>query len=120
MRIPHGDGATRVAGLSRQSKAKLDPGGVEDEPTAQLGRNCLLARRLVGRGVRFAEIVHASWDNHPEFKQGTEKESLGTDSMAAALAAVLGSVACSARLKLAGAAELDRRRWWRIERPSAR
>ncbi len=31
-----------------------------------LARNCLLARRLVERGVRFVNIIHASWDQHSE------------------------------------------------------
>ncbi len=32
--------------------------------TTPLPRNCLLARRLVERGVRFVQINHASWDHH--------------------------------------------------------
>ncbi|REK31417.1 MAG: DUF1501 domain-containing protein [Planctomycetota bacterium] len=42
---------------------------------ADFARNCLLARRMVERGVRFVNIVHASWDHHsdlePELKYNT-------------------------------------------------
>jgi hypothetical protein len=63
--------------LSKESKATLDMYGVdrEDPPLKaardggpgqyrQFARNCLLARRLVERGVRFVTVLHASWDHH--------------------------------------------------------
>jgi hypothetical protein len=33
-------------------------------PVQAFAANCLLARRLVERGVRFVSIMHASWDHH--------------------------------------------------------
>jgi hypothetical protein len=42
-------------------------GGVETFKT--FARNCLMARRLVERGVRFVSIHHASWDHHNELEQ---------------------------------------------------
>ena len=77
--------APELLDFSGESKATLEAYGVEDEATAQFGRNCLLARRLVERGVRFVQIVHASWDHHAELKKGIEKESLATDRPSAAL-----------------------------------
>jgi uncharacterized protein (DUF1501 family) len=43
-------------------------GGRGAGPTVfkQFARNCLLARRLVERGVRFVTMVHASWDHHAD------------------------------------------------------
>ena len=38
--------------------------GVDREPTRAFGANCLLARRLVERGVRFVMVTHAGWDQH--------------------------------------------------------
>jgi len=41
--------------------------GLDDKPTAAFGRNCLLARRLVERGVRFVQLYHGAgskWDAH--------------------------------------------------------
>ncbi len=75
--------------FSGESEATLDAYGVNEEETAQYGRNCLLARRMVERGVRFVQIVHASWDHHAELKKGIEKECLATDKPSAALVADL-------------------------------
>ena len=81
--------APELLDFSGESRATLDAYGVEEESTAQFGRNCLLARRLVERGVRFVQLVHASWDHHAELKKGIEKECLATDQPAAALLADL-------------------------------
>ena len=75
--------------FSGESQVTLNAYGVEREATAQFGRNCLLARRLVERGVRFVQLVHASWDHHAELREGIEKECLATDGPAAALVADL-------------------------------
>ena len=75
--------------FSGESEATLDAYGVNDKETAQYGRNCLLARRMVERGVRFVQIVHASWDHHAELKKGIEQECLATDKPSAALVADL-------------------------------
>ena len=75
--------------FSGESEATLDAYGVNEKETAQYGRNCLLARRMVERGVRFVQIVHASWDHHAELWKGIEKECLATDKPSAALVADL-------------------------------
>jgi len=77
--------APELLDFSGESDATLDAYGVNQEETAQFGRNCLLARRMVERGVRFVQIVHASWDHHAELAKGIEKESLATDKPSAAL-----------------------------------
>ena len=81
--------APELLDFSGESQSTLDAYGVNDKVTAQFGRNCLLARRMVERGVRFVQLVHASWDHHAELKQGIEKESLATDKPSAALVADL-------------------------------
>lgn len=81
--------APELLDFSEESRSTLDAYGVNDEGTAQFGRNCLLARRLVERGVRFVQLVHASWDHHAELKKGIEKECLATDRPSAALVADL-------------------------------
>ena len=75
--------------FSGEPEATLDAYGVNEEETAQYGRNCLLARRMVERGVRFVQIVRATWDYHAELKKGIEKECLATDKPSAVLAADL-------------------------------
>jgi hypothetical protein len=52
-------------GVDRQPPKDLDPGrGGGREAWSTFSRNCLLARRLVERGVRFVNVIHASWDHH--------------------------------------------------------
>jgi hypothetical protein len=40
--------------------------GMDDEPTARFGSMCLLARRMVERGVRYVHLVSNGWDSHGE------------------------------------------------------
>lgn len=55
--------APELTDLSGESEATLRLYGVEkDKPS--FARNCLLARRLVERGVRFVQLYHANWDSH--------------------------------------------------------
>ena len=58
--------------------------------TASFARQCLLARRLVERGVRFIELTcpncgHDRWDQHSNLKKGHEDNSLAVDQPIAAL-----------------------------------
>jgi hypothetical protein len=49
--------------LTKETDATLALYGIEkDQPS--FGRNCLLARRLVERGVRFVQLYHTNWDSH--------------------------------------------------------
>ena len=58
--------ATREAyGLERKPRLKGGRGGGADAWN-DFARNCLLARRMVERGVRFVNIIHASWDHHSD------------------------------------------------------
>ncbi len=64
--------AVDLAGESAETRALY---GLDDEVTGTFGRNCLLARRLVERGVRFVQLYHGSgskWDTHSGHeKRGT-------------------------------------------------
>ena len=55
--------APELMDLSAESAATLRLYGV-DPAKPSFGRNCLLARRLVERGVRFIQLYHADWDSH--------------------------------------------------------
>jgi len=55
--------APELIDLSGESKATLDLYGVETGKPS-FARNCLLARRLVERGVRFVQLYHTNWDSH--------------------------------------------------------
>ena len=58
--------ATDALDLSQESKQTLEMYGIGREPTDSYGRRCLIARRLVERGVRFVQLyINAQiWDNH--------------------------------------------------------
>ncbi|HUQ94846.1 MAG TPA: DUF1501 domain-containing protein [Bryobacteraceae bacterium] len=71
--------------FSKESKDTLAMYGVENEETKAFGTNCLLARRLVERGVRFVMCMHASWDHHSGIAKGLRQQTLATDQAAAAL-----------------------------------
>jgi uncharacterized protein (DUF1501 family) len=47
--------------------------------------NCLLARRMVERGVRFVQLYHSSWDDHRDLNKNLERHCGITDQPAAAL-----------------------------------
>ncbi|MBI4624357.1 MAG: DUF1501 domain-containing protein [Verrucomicrobia bacterium] len=55
--------APELIDLSAESAATLKLYGVDHEQPS-FGRNCLLARRLVERGVRFVQLYHTNWDSH--------------------------------------------------------
>jgi hypothetical protein len=64
--------APEAVDLSRETAETKALYGLDDGETARFGRNCLLARRLVERGVRFVQCYHGAgskWDAH----QGIEK-----------------------------------------------
>jgi hypothetical protein len=50
--------------LSKETKETRDQYGIGTEPTDAFGRKCLLARRLVEKGVRFVQLYAGSWDSH--------------------------------------------------------
>jgi hypothetical protein len=71
--------------FSKESPATLDAYGVNQEATRGFGTNCLLARRMVERGVRYVMLMHASWDHHSGIVSGLKKNCGATDQPSAAL-----------------------------------
>ena len=59
--------------------------GLDDETTRPFGTNCLLARRMVERGVRFVQLYHTNWDDHSDLNRNLSKNCRMTDQPAAAL-----------------------------------
>ena len=53
--------------------------------TRSFANNCLLARRLVERGVRFVELFHESWDQHGNLVRDLQKNCKDVDRACAAL-----------------------------------
>jgi uncharacterized protein (DUF1501 family) len=71
--------------FSKESPSTLDMYGINAEKTRAFGTNCLLARRMVERGVRFVMLMHASWDQHTNLNRELKKNCDITDSPTAAL-----------------------------------
>jgi hypothetical protein len=71
--------------FSKESPATLEDYGMKEEATKQFGTNCLLARRMVERGVRFIMLMHASWDQHTNLNKALKKNCDATDKPTAAL-----------------------------------
>jgi hypothetical protein len=70
--------------LGKESKTTLDLYGV-DPGKASYARNCLLARRLIERGVRFVQLFHEAWDQHGSLTADLKKNCHDTDQATAAL-----------------------------------
>jgi hypothetical protein len=71
--------------FSKESPETLAMYGVNQEPTRQFATNCLLARRMVERGVRFVMMTHASWDDHTDLNRKLKKNCDIADRPTAAL-----------------------------------
>jgi hypothetical protein len=55
-----------ILDLGQESEKTLALYGIGTEPTDAFGRRCLLARRLVERGVRFVQLYAGTWDSHDQ------------------------------------------------------
>jgi len=77
--------APELMDLGGESKETLDRYGITDPKAANFARNCLLARRLVERGVRFVQLFHEAWDQHGNLTAGVKQNALDTDQASAAL-----------------------------------
>jgi len=56
--------APELMETSKESQETLDLYGIKDPKETSFARNCLLARRLIERGVRFVQLYHTNWDHH--------------------------------------------------------
>jgi hypothetical protein len=77
--------------LSKEPTKTLEMYGVGQEPTNEFGRNCLIARRLVERGVRFIQLysggghLEETWDAHESVEKNHGRHAGETDQPIAAL-----------------------------------
>ncbi len=78
--------APELMDFSSESQATLDLYGAKPgEAKAGFANNCLLARRLAERGVRFIQVYHAGWDHHSNVEGGVRGQARQTDRASAAL-----------------------------------
>jgi hypothetical protein len=84
--------AKEALDLSRETQKTKAMYGLDDPATADYGARCLIARRLVERGVRFVQVFITSnqqWDNHGSIRTTLPNACRKTDKPAAALVADL-------------------------------
>jgi len=80
-----------VVDIAAETAATQKAYGLETPHSAEFGRQCLIARRLAERGVRFVQLFHGSsggagrWDAHANLKEGHSKLCLEVDQPIAAL-----------------------------------
>ena len=84
--------APEAVDFSRETRETLALYGIDSPPTNEFGRKCLLARRLIERGVRFALLFHPvnqggnnDWDTHNDNDQRVRTMCQATDQPIAAL-----------------------------------
>jgi hypothetical protein len=78
--------------LTKETEATKKLYGMDEEATSKLGTNCLLARRLVERGVRFVELYSGSgsgWDAHNDIEGNHSRMCKSSDKPVAGLLADL-------------------------------
>lgn len=76
--------APELMDLSGEMAETLELYGVEPGK-ASFANNCLLARRMIERGVRFVNLYHEGWDHHSDVEGGLRAQCGQTDQAAAAL-----------------------------------
>ncbi len=83
--------APEAVDLTQESQSMLDMYGVGTQPTDEYGRNCLIARRLVERGVRFIQLysggghLEETWDAHESIEKNHGRHGAEVDQPIAAL-----------------------------------
>ena len=79
--------------IGQETEATQRLYGIGSEPTDVMGRQCLMARRLIERGVRYVQVYDSSipapqWDHHSKIKQDLPKCCAGIDRPVAGLLSI--------------------------------
>ena len=71
--------------LSNEPDSTFDLYGQQAKTAGSYAANCLMARRMVERGVRFVQLYHRGWDNHGKLPTNIPKQCRDVDQAQAAL-----------------------------------
>lgn len=77
--------APELIDLSRETRATRELYGAETGPSARFGKMCLMARRMVERGVRYVQLINGDWDAHGDCKGNHESQARKVDQPIAGL-----------------------------------
>jgi hypothetical protein len=74
-----------VMDLSKETEQVFELYGPDSKKPGTFAANCLLARRLAERGVKFIQLYHQGWDQHGNLPAGIKQQCKETDQASAAL-----------------------------------
>ena len=74
-----------ILDLDKETEKTREAYGLDDKRTADFGRRCLLARRLLEKGVRFVQVYTAGWDSHDYISRAHSERIRSVDKPMAAL-----------------------------------
>jgi hypothetical protein len=74
-----------VMDVSKESDETFELYGPDSRKPGTFAANCLLARRLAERGVKFVQLYHQGWDQHDNLPRDIERQCRETDQASAAL-----------------------------------
>lgn len=74
-----------LSDFSNESREVLDLYGIKEPGDGSFASNCLMARRLAERGVRFIQLYHRGWDHHSGIEKNMPITAQETDQACAAL-----------------------------------
>lgn len=78
--------APELQDISDESQSTHQSYGLDNAKTKNFGRQCLMARRFIERGVRFVQCTHSyKWDQHGNLKGGHSSNAMEVDQSIAAL-----------------------------------
>lgn len=81
--------APEAVDIGKETEATKQLYGLDQEVTREFGTRCLIARRLVERGVRFVQVWHDGWDHHDDLENRITTKAGEIDKPLAALLADL-------------------------------
>lgn len=77
--------APEAVDLTGEKESAFEMYGPDSKKPGTFAANCLLARRLAERGVRFIQLYHQGWDQHDGLPNGIRNQTRETDQPSAAL-----------------------------------
>jgi hypothetical protein len=83
-----------VMDLSKETDATKKLYGITGGGSDDMGRKCLLARKLVESGVRFVEICHGNWDHHFNLTSTLERNARDVDTPSPGCSRTSSSAGC--------------------------
>ncbi len=74
-----------LTGMADEPESTFEMYGPESRKSGTFANNCVMARRLAERGVRFIQLFHRGWDQHGNLRGGLASQCRETDQPSAAL-----------------------------------